>query len=377
MPDDAVDRRVLVRRAGARYTGAGARYTGCALRGVGPDEQTTVELAVLAGYDADLADESTRLINRLHDALPHVHPSLERLLGKHFHCPGVLRLLTATGTPTAIGQLGEAGIATLMTDGSPRLARTLPARIVTALADQSVTIPATAQYGRVIRGLADQLSTVLATQDPARRARGTPGRSSSRRDPHLDARCRPQDCHRAAAHRRRRVGVCVGSAYRLLRRPSSDHPIVRPKHQGRAPAPPRQPSPEERVIPVRVLQPQAPAQPRLLRPETNRGKEPHRCVDMPRPTPGRRSPRDDQRPAALPPDIRDGPPRDAIRGAPRGLTNLIGTPLSNGCAFPPVEGAPVLAVVKQIALDAGCDSALGQGGGNGPGNGSGGRRWRA
>jgi hypothetical protein len=40
---------------------------------VGPDEQTTVELAVLAGYDADLADESTRLINRLHDALSHVH----------------------------------------------------------------------------------------------------------------------------------------------------------------------------------------------------------------------------------------------------------------------------------------------------------------
>jgi hypothetical protein len=102
-----------------------ARTLPHALRGVGPDEQTTVELAVLAGYDADLADESTRLINRLHDALSHVHPSLERLLGKHFHCPGVLRLLTATGTPTAIGQLGEAGIATLMTDGSPRLARTL------------------------------------------------------------------------------------------------------------------------------------------------------------------------------------------------------------------------------------------------------------
>lgn len=64
---------------------------------------------MLAGYDADLADESTRLINRLHDALSHVHPALERLLGKHFHCPGVLRLLAATGTPTALGQLGESG----------------------------------------------------------------------------------------------------------------------------------------------------------------------------------------------------------------------------------------------------------------------------
>jgi hypothetical protein len=33
----------------------------------------------------------------------------------------------------------------------------------------------------------------------------------------------------------------------------------------------------------------------------------------------------------------------------------------NGCAFLLVEGAPVIAVVKQIALDDGCDSALGQG----------------
>lgn len=66
-----------------------ARTLPHALRRVGPDEQTTVELAVLAGYDADLAAESTRLINRLHDALLHVHPTLERLLGKHFHCRGV------------------------------------------------------------------------------------------------------------------------------------------------------------------------------------------------------------------------------------------------------------------------------------------------
>jgi hypothetical protein len=39
-----------------------------ALRRVGPDEQTVTALGVLAGYDADLAAESTRLINRLHDA---------------------------------------------------------------------------------------------------------------------------------------------------------------------------------------------------------------------------------------------------------------------------------------------------------------------
>ena len=94
-----------------------ARTLPHALRRVGPEEQTTVELAVLAGYDADLAAEATRLTNRLHDALLHVHPALERLLGKHFRRPGVLRLLAATGTPAAIAALGPDGIKGLIADG--------------------------------------------------------------------------------------------------------------------------------------------------------------------------------------------------------------------------------------------------------------------
>jgi hypothetical protein len=61
---------------------------------VGPDEETVTELGVLAGYDDDLAAESTRLTNRLHAALLlQVHPALERLLGHHFRRRGVLELL--------------------------------------------------------------------------------------------------------------------------------------------------------------------------------------------------------------------------------------------------------------------------------------------
>ena len=44
--------------------------------------------------------------------------------------------------------------------------------------------------------------------------------------------------------------------------------------------------------------------------------------------------------------------------------------------FPPVEDAPVLAVVKQTALDDGCGPALLQGVGNGPKNGLAGSFWR-
>ncbi len=104
------------------------------LRRVGADEQTLAELSVLAGYDDDLAGQSTRLTNRLHDALLHIHPALERVVGQHLDRPGVLALLTAAPTPAALASLGVDGIAAALREGgSPRLARSLPAKIRTAL----------------------------------------------------------------------------------------------------------------------------------------------------------------------------------------------------------------------------------------------------
>jgi transposase len=132
---------------------------------VGIEEQTAVELTVLAGYDADRAQEATRLTNRLHDALLHVHPALERLLGKHFRRRGVLRLLAATGTPAAIAALGPVKTKGLVAAGSPRIAATLPVQILATLGEQTVMIPATEQYGRAIRGIAAQLLSILEQRD--------------------------------------------------------------------------------------------------------------------------------------------------------------------------------------------------------------------
>jgi transposase len=138
-----------------------ARTLPHALRRVGPDEQTVTALGVLAGYDADLAAEATRLTNRLHDALLHVHPALERLLGKHFRRRGVLELLAAAGTPTRLRALGEGGLRESMIARSPRMALTLPPQILAALDEQTVIVPATEQYGQVISGVATQLLAVL------------------------------------------------------------------------------------------------------------------------------------------------------------------------------------------------------------------------
>ncbi len=41
------------------------------------------------------------------------------------------------------------------------MSKSLPTLIVAALAEQSVTIAATEQYGRVIRGVAQQLLTIM------------------------------------------------------------------------------------------------------------------------------------------------------------------------------------------------------------------------
>jgi transposase len=130
------------------------------LRRVGTDDETIAGLGVLAGYDDDLAAQSTRLTNRLREMLLHIHPALERLLGKHFERPGVLELLAAAPTPDALRELGADGIREVMRARSPRLAKTLPAQILAALDAQSVTVPGTPEFGRVIAGTAAQLRDV-------------------------------------------------------------------------------------------------------------------------------------------------------------------------------------------------------------------------
>jgi transposase len=122
-------------------------------------------LSVLAGYDDDLAAQSTRLTNRLRDALLHIHPALERLVGSRLERGGVLDLLIAAPTPQALRDLGQEGITKIMRPRSPRLAKTMPVKILAALDTQTVLVSGTPAFGRVIAGVAAQLRDVRAERD--------------------------------------------------------------------------------------------------------------------------------------------------------------------------------------------------------------------
>jgi transposase len=135
------------------------------LRRVGTDDDTLAELTVLAGYDDDLAAQSTRLTNRLRDALLHVHPALERLVGPRLERGGVLDLIVAAPTPQELRDLGVDGITEIMQPRSPRLAKTMPTKILAALDAQTVIVPGTAAFGRVIAGVAAQLRDVRTERD--------------------------------------------------------------------------------------------------------------------------------------------------------------------------------------------------------------------
>ncbi len=130
------------------------------LRQVGRAQDTEVEIAVLVGLDDDLANEVTTVATRLRDALLHVHPALERLLGPRITKVSVLNILAAAPTPAALRELGADGMAALMSRHTNKAYRGLPDKVMVALGEQTVQMPGTTEFGRVIASLAQRLLAV-------------------------------------------------------------------------------------------------------------------------------------------------------------------------------------------------------------------------
>ena len=138
-----------------------------ALRRVGGDDDLIADLAVIVGFDDDLAGEVTRISNRIRGLLTQIHPALERAIGGDIGHPAVLALLTKFGGPTGLAAAGKRRLTTTAKPLAPRMHERLVQAIVKALTEQTVTVPGTRAAELVLPQLAAQLQGLLAQRAEA------------------------------------------------------------------------------------------------------------------------------------------------------------------------------------------------------------------
>lgn len=146
-----------------------ARSMPHALRSLRGSDEQTAELAMLAGFDDDLARQVTQAVTRIRGLLTQIHPALERVLGPQADHLGVADLLMKYSTPEAMKAAGRARIAAVMRKRSPRIADQLAVDVVAALKEQTVVVAGTSSAGIVLAGIAEQLGAlVVQRRDVAR-----------------------------------------------------------------------------------------------------------------------------------------------------------------------------------------------------------------
>ena len=133
------------------------------LRAVDRDSDVLAALKVLAGFDEDLAHETTRALNRIRSLLTQIHPALERVFTGGTLATGlVLDLLEKFGGPTGLKAAGRARALRFARTHSRRDPEALIDRVFTALSEQTVVVPATAAVELVIPRVAGQVKELKA-----------------------------------------------------------------------------------------------------------------------------------------------------------------------------------------------------------------------
>ncbi|MGK5682861.1 IS110 family transposase [Actinoplanes sp. URMC 104] len=135
------------------------------LRRVNVGDDALAELKVLVGFDDDLAGEATRLANRIRGLLTQIHPALERVLGPKVQHKAVLELLSRCGGPAGLRKAGRRKLLSIASKNAPRMGERLTEQIMTALDEQTVTVPGTAAAETILPRLADSLRDVLQQRD--------------------------------------------------------------------------------------------------------------------------------------------------------------------------------------------------------------------
>jgi transposase len=131
------------------------------LRRVDAGDDVLADLGVLVGFDDDQAQEATRVANRIRGLLTQIHPALERVFGPKVQTAVVLELLTRFGGPAGLRAAGRRRLMSVAKAKAPRMGAALVEQLMTALDEQSVTVPGTRAAETVLPRLAQDLTTVL------------------------------------------------------------------------------------------------------------------------------------------------------------------------------------------------------------------------
>lgn len=294
------------------------------LRQVDRDSDVLSALKVLAGFDEDLAHETTRALNRIRSLLTQIHPALERVfVGGTLSTGLALDLLEKFGGPTGFKSAGRSRVLRFARAHSRRAPEALIDQIFTALGEQTVIVPATAAVEPVIPRVAGQVKELKERRATVAREVETMLEDSPLASVLMSM---PRIGIKTAAQ----ILLTIGDASAFetpghlgLCRNRAGHTKIRHLDPRRVSRPFRQQAVEERAVLLRLgrlsLGPDLQG---LLRSQARRGQASQRCCDLPGPPPLQGHLRDAPRRHLLPATSRSYP----RAGRPRSLTRNIGSP---------------------------------------------------
>lgn len=142
-----------------------ARTLPHALRSLALADEQVAELSMLCGFDDDLAQQINATGNRIRGLLTQIHPTLERVIGKHLDHPAIVDLLQRYPSPAKLAAAGEKRLGDRLVKLAPRIGRRLATQILQALSEQTVVVIGTNAATLVLPRLAKQLADLRQQRD--------------------------------------------------------------------------------------------------------------------------------------------------------------------------------------------------------------------
>lgn len=132
-----------------------------ALRRLERIEEMDADIAMLSGFDQDLAAQATATSNRIQGIYTHIHPALGQALSAHLSHSAVVALIAKYPTPVMLRKAGRSRVQALLKKHGCYRHASWTNDIFTALDSQTITIPGASSQATVLSMLATSLASIL------------------------------------------------------------------------------------------------------------------------------------------------------------------------------------------------------------------------